>query len=382
MNKFKKIPSIFALSTVLSLCNASAIDPAEPSKSISPSLSGIPDELRPNIASYLPAEELLNFSQTSKAMHTAAIDHVVTTYATCILNNEPVSELIMPILREITNPTEQQNITNRIVSTINQKGLFYRGNPVPPFLAPYFRSLTPDERNNTLENLVKQGVLPAAAQHMKTIDNTKSDEDALTIIKQQLTDKSHTYITLDAALALPDGAPMPHHIIITNAELEANSAARLSNIESPEKQAAQTRFNAIVALLQNNPTHEIVLDFSEDSTVPNSFGYNDDVLKHVKKLSLIGSNLTSIGDYFMPHNRSIVNLRLPEGITAIGHMFFSANRANVSMILPRSLSSLGQEFFFSNNATSHVAFPLNLEAFFKRNLDGSNSPGLKVRFYD
>jgi hypothetical protein len=52
------------------------------------------------------------------------------------------------------------------------------------------------------------------------------------------------------------------------------------------------------------------------------------------------------------------------------------------MILPRSLSSLGQEFFFSNNATSHVAFPLNLEAFFKRNLDGSNSPGLKVRFYD
>ncbi len=194
--------------------------------------SGIqkPEDLS-HVAGFLTPEDLASMAATSRGYKGSTIFPAANTYAECVVANQPVPEGIKDILGCVINPVTRKKIAEAMVRKINELtggDVLALIKPLPPFLRPYFRQITPEDLTRCVSPLVASGVVPAAALlHMETcvtswVKPGKSPAET----DQDIINYAQTYTTLQQALTIPVGTPVPKHIIATEAEVrDANQTA-------------------------------------------------------------------------------------------------------------------------------------------------------------
>jgi len=297
------------------------------------------------VCPYLSPEDLLGLSRANKLLNNIAAMYAADQYAHCVAADQPVPNNVRQVLIEC-----RERIKSRIVSSIAEKGIFHRFNPLPGTLSQFFTPAARDlidaimfSKPRGFFNSAKPELMNSALLHMGTCGTFYEDADsaesaALTCFNPQFAEKARSYVTLTDALSMPADMTVPHHIIATYAELT-------------------THGDEITAFFAGNPTHELVVDFGADAAVPCFFR----IPNSVTRLSLVGENLTSIGEYFHFNNGALTSLTLPEGLRAIGDYFLNYNDALTSLTLPKSLEVIGNFFLSNNKALTSLILPKSLE---------------------
>jgi len=298
------------------------------------------------VCPYLSPEDLLRLSRANKLLNNIAAMYAADQYAHCVAADQPVPRHVMTVLRQVQIECRER-IKRRIVSSIAEKGIFHRFNPLPGTLSQFFTPAARDQINAIMFskprgffNSTKPELMNSALLHMGTCGTfyrpaaDSAESAALTCFNPQLAEKTRYYVTLTDALQMQADMTVPHHIIATYAELTERS-------------------EEITAFFAGNSTHELVVDFGADAAVPNHFSIPDTVTR----LSLVGRNLTSIGNYFLHYNKALTSLTLPEGLRTIGNNFLNYNDALTSLTLPESLEVIGNFFLINNKALTRLTLP-------------------------
>lgn len=294
------------------------------------------------IGKFLPPEDLAVMNKTSKQVRSHAVHRPsYEQYAECIVNDQPVPLEIKDILGNVLNSAEKEKNAGHIATHILKysKGMFYRNKPLPPFLAPFFRAVSPTELDDALQPLRKQGILPAAVLHMKTYGNlwVKEDASAKSLINLIKT-YAKSYITLKDALALPKGTTIPKRIIATPNDIETRD-----------------NFEAMDILFERYPDHELILHFEHDRVAHISKHYQREraLPDSLRNISLVGENLTTIGNNFLLGCTRLTSVTIPNSVTKIGDNFLSGCYGLTSVTISNSVTTIGDDFLsYCHNLTS------------------------------
>jgi len=296
------------------------------------------------VCPYLSPKDLLGLSRANKLLNNIAAMYAADQYAHCVAADK------MTVLRYVLIEFRER-IKSRIVSSIAEKGIFHRFNPLSLFLSKFFSPVSNLAGNEQflkeLKKLFPQpnsALVNSALLHMGTCGTFYEDADsaesaAVTCFNPQLAEKARSYVTLTDALQMQAGMTEPHHIIATYAELT-------------------THWDEITVFFAGNSTHELVVDFGADAAVPDTFR----IPNSVTRLSLVGENLTSIGNDFLGYNKALTRLTLPKGLRTIGNDFLGYNKALTSLTLPESLEVIGNFFLSYNLALTCLTLPKSLRA--------------------
>ncbi|MFA5998438.1 MAG: leucine-rich repeat domain-containing protein [Candidatus Babeliales bacterium] len=144
---------------------------------------------------------------------------------------------------------------------------------------------------------------------------------------------------------------------IENEETENNEQQLPSNIEYVLVDIKNLSENTdkIQTIFTNNPNLTLVV-YSEAAVIPNQFR----VPVSVTKLSIVGRNITQVGDDFLDDYRNIVNLQLPSGLIRVGNEFLASCDALTSLQLPSGLTRVGNEFLAGCGALTSLQLPSGL----------------------
>ncbi|MFA5998437.1 MAG: leucine-rich repeat domain-containing protein [Candidatus Babeliales bacterium] len=143
---------------------------------------------------------------------------------------------------------------------------------------------------------------------------------------------------------------------IENEEIENNEQQLPSNIEYvlvDIKNLPENR-GKIKTIFRNNPDLTLVI-YSAAAVIP----VRINVSLFVKKLSIVGRNVTQVDDGFL-FGSSIESLQLPSGLTRVGDSFLSGCHSLVNVQLPSGLTEVGVSFLANCSRLVTLQLPSGL----------------------
>ena len=302
------------------------------------------------VTDFLTAKDLVVISRTSKDIRSfAAIHSALKRYAECIVNDQPAPAEIKDISSNVIKSTEIAENTKSIVTHIlkHNGGIIHREKPLPPFLVPFFRAVTPAELDDALQQPFLNKSIPRAAKlHMKMcgtfwVKNEASTELLINLVGHLMNARAESYITIGEALTLPADAPMPKHIVATHIDLQGTN-----------------EYDKINALLTTYPEHELVIDFDKlreahlfqytthTKSLPSSLG----------RISFVGKNLKTVSPAVL-HKCDLSSITLPNSIEIVGNFFCCDCESLTYVTIPNSVTDIGSNFLLKCPSLISVTIP-------------------------